>query len=199
MRIWGADVNLYIKRKEGIILTAIEIIDELGFQGLSTKEIAKRQKIAEGTLYKHFRSKDGIILAVLDYYTMFDVDIKQTIEMKRFSAKDSITYFITRFAEYYESYPAMTSILQSYEVLKNEAGIAHRIIEIFEARSSFITDIIKKGIDCGEITPDIDSESYSDIILGTFIAISLKWRMRKYNFPLKERILTAHNYIMETC
>ncbi|WHH61379.1 TetR/AcrR family transcriptional regulator [Petroclostridium sp. X23] len=192
-------MSFYIKRKEGIILTAIEIIDELGFQGLSTREIAKRQEIAEGTLYKHYRSKKEIILAVLDYYSMFDVDIKQTIEMNRFSAKDSITYFITRFAEYYESYPAMTSILQSYEVLKNEAGIAHRIIEIFELRSNLITYLIERGIKDGEIRPNVDSESLSDIILGTFRAITLKWRIRKYSFPLKERILTAQNYIMETC
>lgn len=192
-------MRFYIKRKEGIILTAIEIIDELGFQGLSTKEIAKRQKIAEGTLYKHYQRKDEIILAVLDYYSMFDTDIKQTIEMKRFSAKDSITYFITRFAEYYENYPAMTSILQSYEILKNEAGISHKIIEIFESRSNFIMRLIEIGKSNGEINPNVDSESLSDIILGTFTAITLKWRIRKYNFPLTERILAAHNHIMETC
>jgi hypothetical protein len=93
----------------------------------------------------------------------------------------------------------MTSILQSYEILKNEVGIAHRITEIFESRSDFIMRLIEMGKRDGEIKSNTDSESLSDIILGTFIAITLKWRIRKYNFPLKERILTAHNYIIETC
>lgn len=191
-------MSIYLKRKEGIILTAIEIIDELGFQGLSTKEIAKRQEISEGTLYKHYRSKDEIILSVLDYYSMFDADIKETIEMKDFSAKDSITYFINRFAEYYEGYPALTAIVQSYEILKNEARIAHKIIDIFESRSEFILNLVEKGKNDGEFTSGIDSENLTDIILGTFSAITLKWRIRKYNFSLKERILSAHKFIMET-
>ncbi len=190
-------MSFYIKRKERIILTSIEIMDELGFQSLSTKEICRRQEVSEGTLYKHFRSKNDVILGVLDYYSKFDEDIKQTIEMKNMSAKDGITYFITRFAEYYESYPAMTAIQHSHEVLRNEPGIADKIIQIFESRTNYISYLVEKGIKNGEIKAHVDSESLSDIILGTFQAICLKWRMRSYKFSLKQRILTAHEHIME--
>ncbi len=192
-------MSFYISRKERIILTSIEIMDELGFQSLSTKEICRRQEVSEGTLYKHFRSKNDVILGVLNYYSKFDEDIKQTIEMKNMSATEGITYFIARFAEYYESYPAMTAIQNSHEVLRNEAGVADKVIEIFESRTNFISYLVEKGRENGEINADIDSESLSDVVLGTFQAICLKWRMRNYNFPLKQRILTAHEKIMRAC
>ncbi|MDP4091416.1 MAG: TetR/AcrR family transcriptional regulator, partial [Bacillota bacterium] len=51
-------LRLYIKRKERVTLTAIDILNELGFQGLSTKEICKRQEISEGTRYEHFKNKN---------------------------------------------------------------------------------------------------------------------------------------------
>jgi AcrR family transcriptional regulator len=192
-------VNFFIKRKERIILTAIDIINELGFQGLSTKEICRREEVSEGALYKHYQSKDEVILAVLDYYSRFDDDIKQTVEMKKLSAKEGITYFIARFAEYYENYPAMTSILNSYEVLIHEAYAAHKVEGIFNSRSQYITGLIEKGIKEGEIRNDIDSKSLSDIILGSCHFVALKWRMQGFSFPLKEKILFAHSYIMKSC
>ena len=35
--------NNFLKRKDGIILTSVEIIDQLGVQGLTIREIASRQ------------------------------------------------------------------------------------------------------------------------------------------------------------
>jgi AcrR family transcriptional regulator len=162
----AVNVNRYIKRKDSIILTIIEIIDDLGFQCLTIKEICKLQEFTEGSLYKHFRSRDEIILSVLNYYIKFDEEIRQTFEMKKFSSKESILYYITRFAEYYENYPAMTVILNSYEILRNETGVASEFMEIFEFRSSLMMQLIEEGIKTGHFQLNLDSENLSDIIWG---------------------------------
>ncbi|WHH61376.1 hypothetical protein [Petroclostridium sp. X23] len=46
-------MSSYIKRRESIILSAIEIIDDLGFQGMSIKEICRREDVTEETLFQH--------------------------------------------------------------------------------------------------------------------------------------------------
>lgn len=195
--IGGDNMNRYIKRKDSIILTTIEIIDEMGFQNLTTKEICRRQEFVEGSLYKHFKSKDEIILGVLDYYIKFDEEIGQTIEMKKFSSKESILYYITCFAEYYENYPAMTAILNTCEVLRNEVGVAHKVVEIYNFRTKLMVNFIEEGIKTGQFNSNIDSENLSDIILGSFSAIILKWRMRQFNFNLKERLLSTLDMILK--
>ena len=196
--LWGGvNISVDIKRKDRIVLTTIEIIHELGFQGLTTKEISRREQFSEGSLYKHFRSKDEIILAALDYCSKFDEDIKQTIVLKKLKSKESIRYLITRYAEYYEKYPAMTAILNSYEILRNEAGIAHKIVEIFEFDFDLMMNIIEEGIKNGEFKSDIDSNDFSDVILGFRIAITLRWRMRQYNFNLKDKLLATLNMVLK--
>jgi AcrR family transcriptional regulator len=40
-----------IKRKNKIIIEAIDLLDELGIQGLTTKEIAKRRDPSEPAIY----------------------------------------------------------------------------------------------------------------------------------------------------
>ena len=54
-----------LNRKDSIVITAIEIMSELGIHGLTTKEIARRQGISEGTIFRYFRSKNEIILSML--------------------------------------------------------------------------------------------------------------------------------------
>ncbi len=192
-------MNFYLKRKERIILTAIEIMDELGFQGLSTKEICKRQGVSEGALYKHFKSKNDVILGVLEFYSKFDNDIKETVALKNLSGKESILYFIERFAEYYESYPAITAIINSQEVLKQESEeIKNKIIEIFKSRTNFIIDQIEKGKQAGQISSVLESTLLSDIILGTMNNIILRWRLADNNFSLKESITKAQNFILKS-
>ena len=42
----------YIKRKEKVIISSIDLFDEAGIKGLTTKELAKREGITEPAIYK---------------------------------------------------------------------------------------------------------------------------------------------------
>ncbi len=192
-------MDFFIKRKERIILTAIEIISDLGFQGLSTKEITKRQDISDGTLYKHFRSKNDIVLGILDFYSKFDESIKESIEMSKLSSKESISFFLRMLTEYYENYPAITALSIIQETLEHEENIGDKSKQIYEDRIKVIMHYLEKGIKSGEIRKDIDSEILTDIILGSFREIILKWRMSKFEFSLKEKVMKTLETILSVC
>jgi AcrR family transcriptional regulator len=192
-------MDFFIKRKERIILTAIEIISDLGFQGLSTKEITKRQDISDGTLYKHFKSKNDIILGILDFYSKFDESLKESIEMSKLSSKESIKFFLRMLTEYYENYPAITALSIIQETFEHEENIGDKSRQIYEDRIKVIMHYIEKGIKSGEIRQDIDSEVLTDIILGSFREIILKWRIGKFEFSLKERVMKTLETILSVC
>jgi AcrR family transcriptional regulator len=192
-------VNSYIKRKERVILTAIDIISELGFQGLTTKEICKRQQISEGTLYKHFRSKDEIILGVLDYFSKFDKSIKETTEFNCFSGKESIMFFYKMVSEYYENYPSISAICNNYETLHHESNIAEKAKEIFQTRARLIKSYVEMDKKSGQIRSDIHSEQLAYIIQGGVREIILKWRMCNFSFSLKEKIISTIEMVLKIC
>ena len=116
-----------LHRRELVIFTAIDVINEYGIQGISTKEIAKRQGIAESTIYKHFKAKKDIILAVLDYYSQFDSDIFVTALDQSNSPIEAILLFTKSYAEYYENYPAITAITQSYDALLTNPNFVDKV------------------------------------------------------------------------
>lgn len=185
------NIKTYISRKHSIVASALEIIDTLGIDGLSLRELAKRQGIVEGALYKHFKSKDEILLAVIDYHARHDSKIISTIENSKKTPKESIIFFIKSFAELFESEPAMTCIMSSYEVLLEDSAVVNRVKEIFTSRSDYLTHLVEKGQKEGSICADLQGEDLSDIILGLLRTVTLKWRIRGYSFPLKSRVAAA--------
>lgn len=189
----------YLNRKESIVMTTIEIIDELGIQGLSTREIAKRQEISEGTLFKHFKSKNEIILTVLDKFSQFDDEIIRSIALKQLDPRESIIYFLTSYLEYYENYSAITCILYMDDILRSNCEVEKKIREIFDKRSNYLKKLIEDAKKAGEIRTYIDSENLVDLIMGFCKNVILRWRINHCNFSLKERILPTLHVILNKC
>ena len=49
--------------RDRLIRSAIEIVAESGLAAATTSAIAQRTGVAEGTLYRHFESKDDLLIA----------------------------------------------------------------------------------------------------------------------------------------
>ncbi len=186
-----------LHRRESLILTAIEVIDELGFQGLSTREIAKRQQISEGALFRHFKTKNELILAVLDHYSQYDLDIAQSAQLKNFGPKEALIFATTSFSVYYENYPAITAVLLYHDLLQFDPELKTKVQTIFHQRHQLVWHLVDQAKAAGMIRPDVDSESLTEIMLGTFRMICLKWRMGGYQFSLRERILATLEMVLQ--
>ena len=189
------DISL-IHRKEGIILSTIEAINEVGIQNLSTKIIAKHEGVSEGTLFRHFKSKTDIMISV-DHFSQFDDAIIEASRNLNLDPIETIRYFINAYVEYYENYPAITALVQVYDSLLADPELTDKVRNIIEKRSNFMFNSIKKAQSEKLIKQDIYCEDVEDLILGGTRNICLKWRMNKYNFSIKNRTLSMLEMILE--
>lgn len=187
--------NYFLNRKDRFIISAIEIISEIGIQGLSTREIAKRQGVSEATLFRHFKNKNDLLLSVLDYFTQYDKDLFQSTRIKNLKPTEAIIYLISALAGYYESYPEIIALMQTFNVLSFEAELTDRVKNIMSSRSQFIKQLIEDAQKTDEIRPDIDSDHLLSIIFGFFHEICSKWRLENRSFSLKDRTLLILNDI----
>lgn len=185
-----------ISRRDMIIFTAIEIIDELGVQGLSTKEIALRQEIAESALYRHFKSKDQIVTSIIEYFRCFDESIYRTVLEKKDNCEDKILAFINAYIEYYENYPAITSILHSFEILSHGPGNGDKVKQIFDSRLHNLAHIIETGQEEREISDKYTASELACIIQGFCNTVILQWRLENCSISLKEMIFPTLEKIL---
>lgn len=183
--------------KDRLILATVDIINELGIQGFSTKGVTEKIGVSSGTLFKHFKTKNDLLIAVLDYYSQYDDDIMESVELKSLAPKEAIIYYISSYAEYYENYPAITAITQSYDILSCDPILKAYIKDITVKRFDFLKQLIEEAQKKGEIRDDIESEILAVIINGTRREICLGWRLNNYNFSLKDETLLEIKLILE--
>jgi AcrR family transcriptional regulator len=187
-----------LHRKESLILTTIDVMSEIGILGLSTREIARRQGVSEATLFRHYKSKNELLLAVLDFYSQYDSDIAKTTELKSLSPREAIEFCVNSYVEYYENYPAITSINQAYDVLAYDAVLSVKIKEILNYRTNMLKKLIENAKEAGVIKKEIKSENFADIVLGLIRFNCLKWRLNKFNYSLKNSTMENLKVLLDS-
>jgi TetR/AcrR family fatty acid metabolism transcriptional regulator len=178
-----------LKRKEKIIITAIEILDEIGINGLTTKEIAKRHNVTEPAIYKQFDSKKDIILAIIDQYALFDDEIRNTILDNKMNFKEGILYFAKTYAEYYQNYPQITTLMFSFDVYRYGVDTNKKMNEIISGRYDLIVKCIIRGIEKKELINSTEVNIFADAIFDVIWCSTFIWKMNKYSYDLKDRML----------
>jgi AcrR family transcriptional regulator len=189
--------NTVLHRRESLVLTAIDVINELGIQGLSIREVANRQKITNAAIFSHFKSKSDLIHAVLDHFTQYDDIIKQAIKLKNLHGNEAILYDIDSYYTYYEGYPAITSIILACDGLRCEPDFRDKVEGILLQKRAYLNMLIGEAQERGELRTDIDRKFITDMINGTCREVCLNWRLCGYEFPLKERVMNMLQLILE--
>jgi len=189
--------NDILKRKEKIIITAIDLFDEMGINGLTTKEIARRQNITEPAIYKQFGSKKEIVMAILERCASFDQLIKNTIIDNKIIGKEAILYFVRAHAEYYQNYPQITTAMFSFDMFRYDADLLGKMNEIVNGRSKELFDLVTNGADNQEFSVDVDRQALTDALFGVIWSTTFIWQIGGCVFDLKARILKAVEMILD--
>jgi AcrR family transcriptional regulator len=186
-----------LHRKERLILTTIELIDEIGIQKLTTREIAKREGVSEATIFRHYASKNELLISVLDYFTQYDADLLQTAKMRELKPLDALKFIINSYAEYYENYPAITSILQIFDVLRYEADLSEKILVIQQERTAILTQLIEAAVKDGKLKNTTKPQVLAVMLSGFFRELCFNWRLNQCTYSLRDKTQEVFELIEE--
>ena len=190
-------IENYLTRKEKITITSIQILDEKGIKGLTTKEIAKRQNITEPAIYRHFSSKKNIILSIIENFKIFDELISSTIKENNMKAVEALKYYIESFSKYYENYPEITTVMFSLDVYGYDEELKGEMFDTFSKRDELIREIIKNGQDTNVFTKNISPIYLSDIIIDTLWGTIKRWKFNNCQSNLTEEVMKKIDWLID--
>ena len=174
-------------RQLEIITAAGEILSESGISGLTTKKLAAKMGFAESALYRHFKSKEDIIITMLQYLAA-DMDKRfdaclANVEGAELQLKE---LFNNQF-EFFKKNPHFLVAIFSDGLLEESKNINTAITEIMAVKKKYLLQIIKQGQKDKTFTVNLSAEELAHIIMGSLRLHILQWRMSGYAFDVKQK------------
>ena len=105
------------KKQIAILEAATDLFAEKGYAGTSTSEIATKAEVAEGTIFKHFKSKKGLLMAVVSpmmvkwLAPMIKKDLNKVLDQEFEYIQDFIRAMIENRKEFIQKNLPMLKIL----------------------------------------------------------------------------------------
>jgi len=174
------------ERQNEIIDCSIEIIDKKGIQGLTIKNISKEIGISEPAIYRHFKSKTDIILALLDNFKIMAEFLGEAMDNFEGKATDKISFMFSKMLEIFSHQPSIVSVIFSEEIFKNEELLLKKIREILNLHQETIENIIQKGQTQNNVRSDIEKSSLALIVMGALRLLVKRWDLNQHNFNLEK-------------
>jgi len=179
-----------IKRKEKILISAIELLDAEGVNGVTTKNLAMKQHVSEPALYRQYKGKQEILNYILDEYASYDEKIEKTITQSLLMGKEAIIFYVTRYAELYQNYSELTTVMFSMDLYFYQAETRVFMEELIQRRLLFLENLISSNPEDFELLKIYTSRELASMINGILFSQVYEWRMTQKQYKLDEKLIS---------
>lgn len=146
-----------------IMMTTMELIAENGFQGSPTSLIVKRAGVGMGSIYRHFKNKDGLISAIHIKLRDRLNNIASEFDLQKMSVRNGFIHKFSYLTQYLMDNPLEFKFLNQF--YNSPFGVAHRQRVRVTDEWGIFTETFEDGIEQGEIK-NLPFELLCAIVIG---------------------------------
>lgn len=187
----------FTDRQVEIMQAATQRIDKYGIQDLTIKNLAADLQLSEAALYRHFKSKNDILMSLLSYFIQ---EMKQRlsaiIDQEELNAGDILKQIFDSQLRSFVNNPAIVSVIFSEGIFQFNKDLNKMVMELIELMQTNIHSVIVKGIDAGQIRGFIGASTITTIIMGSMRMTVLKWKLSGHKSNLLQDGMTVLSGIL---
>ncbi|MFX0578169.1 TetR/AcrR family transcriptional regulator [Nocardia nepalensis] len=151
--------------RDRLVESARALLWERGYVGTSPKTIQQRADAGQGSMYHHFAGKEDLALAAIrrtadETRTSIDAQLSSPG-----TAVERITDYLRRERDVLRGCP-IGRLTQDPEVMANPA-LRAPVEETFSWLRARLADVVREGLDRGELEPSLDPASIAATIVAT--------------------------------
>lgn len=185
------------ERKKEIIDTARDLIIHKGVRGVTIKNISKRNKISEPAVYRHFKNKRAILLALIDN---FENSLMGAIDKPMRHYKNPLV----RLKEIMKTHMIFTEqkkgilfAITAESIHFNDDFLRRKILKVIDKYKERITGILLEAKKEGLIREDINIEAVGLTFFGLIQAAIVQFALTNYTVPPITKFQTLWNVFLK--
>lgn len=170
-------------RQLEIVEAAGRLLTQKGINGLTIKNLAREMNFSESAIYRHFESKEEIIVALLRYLAETIDHRLRSMSLSGKTDVDLKNLFDEQFLFFSEHHHFVVAVF-SDGLMEESVSINKAIQSLIGIMTRQLTAIVSEGQKTGQIRDDMATEHLIQIILGTYKLQMFKWRLAVFTFNL---------------
>ena len=153
------------RRMADIMKAAREVFTEKGYEEALVSDIAERAAVVEGSIYRYFENKRDLLVKVIEnWYEGMLSDYDQQLSGIS-GTRNRLRFMIWRHLATVHEDPALCQLMFNY--LREGPDYSRTAIHDLNRKYTRRTlDIVREGIDAGELRPDMPLRLVRDMIYG---------------------------------
>lgn len=156
--------------RQRIVAEAAALFNRQGYANTSISDLMAATGLRKGGLYNHFSSKDDLFLAAFDYAVeQVTREYRQALRQERQALKrmDAIFQIYQRLVDaplLPGGCPVLNAAIESDDT---HPQLRSRVQQVMTLWQSLIAQILRKGVERGELQPHIDIDAIVTILIAT--------------------------------
>jgi AcrR family transcriptional regulator len=169
-------------RKEQIKEAALEIIYQSGINKFTTRRLAEKISVSEATIFRHFTSKNAIILEILNDVENQLISAMCEIRDEALPSVVRLQKIVCRTIHYITRNKGLSVLMLTEIAEQNHPEFQQKVRDIFSGQREIIEDIVIQGINNEELNSDSDPQAFSLLFMGIPVAVHIELLMNKSEF-----------------
>jgi TetR/AcrR family fatty acid metabolism transcriptional regulator len=171
-------------RQLEIIESASRILTASGVSGLTIKNLAREMKFSESAIYRHFTSKEEIIIAMLTFLAN-SIDQRLSNLARSSDPEEQFKAMFREQFRFFDLHPHLVVAVFSDGLMEETQLINAAVLKLMNVKMKHLIPVIQEGQQKGYFTNAITTDELVHIVMGTFRLQMFKWKSANFQFDIK--------------
>jgi len=171
-------------RREQIAEAALSLVADQGLRRLSIAAVARRVGLVPSGIYRHFKSKDEVLSAVLELIERRLLANVQAARDENADPLECLKGVLVRHIRFIREGRAIPRMIFSDDVHAGNPQRRQRVLQIFTRYTGEIVQIVRLGQSQGRIRPDLDPQTITMMLFGIIVPAGILWHLTEGGFDV---------------
>lgn len=177
---------------------AIRRIDNLGIQELTIKNLSADLGFSEAALYRHFKSKNEIMMGLLDYFMLeMKTRVAEIAPETTRNPSDLLKEIFKSRLKIFAQKPAIVSVIFSEGIFQFNKELREKVSGMMQMMQAEIESIVNRAQADGIFRDFAGPSTITTIIMGSMRMAVLEWRLLEHKSDLIKEGMAVLNGVLK--
>ncbi len=183
------------ERKQEIIEAAMELAAEQGVQRVTTQAIADRVGIAQPTVFRHFKTRDAIFAAAIDWLAMGLFKALGGFFAGSGPADERLRKLIATQLDFISKNKGLPRLLFSDRLHLESPSLKAAVQRVMNRYTEQIAGLIREGQESGCFRADLDPDETGRYVAALIQGLVMRWSVFDFGFLLKKEAVALWRFL----